>query len=37
MVRGSVAKGMDKANNDVVVMIISDQLPYPEMLAKIDN
>ena len=37
MVRGSVAKGTDKANSDVDVMIISDQLSYSEILAKIDN
>lgn len=32
---GSVAKGTDKANSDVDVMIISDQLSYPELLASV--
>jgi predicted nucleotidyltransferase len=32
---GSVAKGTDKANSDVDVMIISDQLSYPEILASV--
>ena len=32
-VYGSIAKGTDKANSDVDVMIISDQLSYSEMLA----
>ncbi|MCK4507434.1 MAG: nucleotidyltransferase domain-containing protein [Desulfuromonadales bacterium] len=34
-VYGSVAKGTDKANSDVDVMIISDQLTYPEVLASV--
>jgi predicted nucleotidyltransferase len=32
---GSVAKGTDKANSDVDVMIISDQLSYSELLASV--
>ncbi len=32
---GSVAKGTDKANSDVDVMIISDQLSYSEVLASV--
>ena len=32
---GSVAKGTDRANSDVDVMIISDQLSYSEILASV--
>lgn len=34
-VYGSIAKGTDRANSDVDVMIVSDQLAYSEVLASV--
>ncbi len=33
---GSVAQGTDKAGSDIDVMIVSDKLAYPEVLAALD-